>query len=553
MIESAGSRRNGGSILAVTDVAIDDAVLDRLIEQFASPYDCLRELVQNGMDAGSSRIDVELHVHGEPDAAEVAFELCVIDDGCGMTEAVIDAELARLFASSKRNDRTKAGGFGVGFVSVFAWQPDTVLLQTGRHGEAWELEFDRKARFAKQRLAQPIEGTTIRLVRRGRRDEHATVAAAARASLWRWCRFCPVEITFTDVATGETTEIRDVEVAPDAAVAAAHQTADSHVRVAFAVPPRCVLLRQGLVLAEGPPHVLLPRVFEGAGPSAMHVQIWADSPSLSTDISRDHVVDDVGRKLVEQRATDLLERARLDLLDALVSLTALPTWTPEIAARHAFLHSHLALERGALGRKARRAPIIRLVDGRACSFADLVDDAKWGVVEHQADASAEVVARTDGMPRVVAFPDVRGDWLRLWLTERKIHFVAAGTLVRDVTPGQRYEADLPALVADVLRTAGIAADVDVGVFSGPVSRPWGASLGDSGRVVLPPARPPWRSKVWLDPRHPVCAAAAAAGRPPIEAVAALVFGIVHWLGGDYITSHRVFEWKRSALRHGRLS
>ena len=109
-----------------------DALLERLVAQFESPYDFLRELVQNAMDAGSDRVEVTLESHplrqtdpgAEPD--ELIFELTVLDTGAGMDEAIIDQELTRLFASGKSGDRTMAGGFGIGFVSVFAWEPEPI-------------------------------------------------------------------------------------------------------------------------------------------------------------------------------------------------------------------------------------------------------------------------------------------------------------------------------------------------------------------------------------------------------------------------------------------
>ncbi|MFY0536583.1 ATP-binding protein [Nannocystis pusilla] len=121
------------------DVSGVAALLDRLVAQFEGPYDFLRELVQNALDAGSDRAEVALDVHpGESaDPDEVVFELRVADAGAGMDEAIIDGGLTRLFASTKADDRTMAGGFGIGFVSVFAWQPDAVVVQTGRAGEAW--------------------------------------------------------------------------------------------------------------------------------------------------------------------------------------------------------------------------------------------------------------------------------------------------------------------------------------------------------------------------------------------------------------------------------
>ena len=116
-------------------VAEVDGLLARLVAQFESPYDFVREIVQNAMDAGSDRVEFVLEMHAESGANEpdaVVFELSMADTGRGMDETIIDEELTRLFASSKTGDRTMAGGFGVGFVSVFAWNPDAVLLQTGR-------------------------------------------------------------------------------------------------------------------------------------------------------------------------------------------------------------------------------------------------------------------------------------------------------------------------------------------------------------------------------------------------------------------------------------
>ena len=150
-----------------------DALLERLVAQFAGPYDFLRELVQNALDAGSDRAEVVLETHTEVggEADEVVYELRVSDAGSGMDEAVIDGGLTRLFASTKADDRTMAGGYGVGFVSVFAWEPEAVVVQTGRGGEAWELVFYPDRRFEKLRLGEPVEGTTVALLRRGFADQ----------------------------------------------------------------------------------------------------------------------------------------------------------------------------------------------------------------------------------------------------------------------------------------------------------------------------------------------------------------------------------------------
>lgn len=218
-----------------------DAVLERLVAQFESPYDFLRELVQNAMDAGSDRVEVTLETHPAEEGDEVVFELSVMDTGAGMDEAILEGELTRLFSTGKAGDRTTAGGFGIGFVSVFAWEPDVVLLQTGRAGEAWELVFRADRTFDKYRLDQPVEGTSVLLFRRGRAGEREAVAEAVRDALWRWCRYCPLEITFEDLERGEPPElIQDSPEPPEDALSRQEVQGDSHLRVTFGVPrPRC--------------------------------------------------------------------------------------------------------------------------------------------------------------------------------------------------------------------------------------------------------------------------------------------------------------------------
>ncbi|HVI01826.1 MAG TPA: ATP-binding protein, partial [Enhygromyxa sp.] len=370
-----------------------DALLERLVAQFESPYDFLRELVQNAMDAGSDRVEVTLESHplrsGEPD--ELIFELTVLDTGAGMDEAIIDQELTRLFASSKSGDRTMAGGFGIGFVSVFAWEPEVVLVHTGRGGESWELVFHGDRSFEKVALEEPIEGTTISLFRRGRKAEREAIAEAVRDSLWRWCRFCPLELSFEDLDSGDPAElIQDSPEPPElglgAGLSQSEVRGESTLRVSFAVPANAVFLRRGLILAEGGPKQLLASVAEKLGRTAEHLQIWADSPLLRTSLARDKVLDDEGRASVERRLFELVAKLRAELLARLEALAATgegerdelladanapvdPRWTHERHALYGALHAHLELEYTHLDRAPRTRPILRdLAHGKAISL-----------------------------------------------------------------------------------------------------------------------------------------------------------------------------------------
>ena len=138
--------------------------LSNLVNQFARPLDFLRELVQNSLDAGSPRVDIWLeYMSPEQGKDEGVLSIHVDDYGDGMDEAIVDNQLTRLFASNKEDDLTKIGKFGIGFTSIFAIQPDAVLLRTGRHGESWELLFHADRSFDKVRIHEPISGTQITL------------------------------------------------------------------------------------------------------------------------------------------------------------------------------------------------------------------------------------------------------------------------------------------------------------------------------------------------------------------------------------------------------
>jgi len=175
--------------------------LANLVNQFAHPLDFLRELAQNAIDAGSPRVDVYTTWEAAPKGLGV-LAIHVDDYGAGMDEAIVDGQLTRLFSSNKEDDVTKIGKFGIGFVSIFAMEPDLVRLLTGRHGEAWELIFHPDRTFEKRAHAEAVQGTTITLYKRmpaAQRD--ATVREVERV-LRYWCEHSRVPITFADRTGG---------------------------------------------------------------------------------------------------------------------------------------------------------------------------------------------------------------------------------------------------------------------------------------------------------------------------------------------------------------
>lgn len=465
---------------ASADVA---ALLERLVAQFASPYDFLRELVQNAMDAGSDRVEVTLESHpvagGSDD--ELIFELTVADTGRGMDETTVDNELTRLFSSGKAEDRTMAGGFGIGFVSVFAWEPEAVLLQTGRAGESIELLFGADRSFEKSVVDQPVEGTTVVMFRRGRAAERDAVSDAVRDSLWRWCRYCPLEITFEDIDTGEPPElIEDRPDPPEGALAAQDDRGDSRLQVAFGVPAHAVLMRRGLILAEGSPRQILPDVAERLGRTVEHLRVWADSPLLRTTLARDKVVDDDGRVEIGRRVAALVEALRADLFRRLETLVAeTEIWGADAHGRYGMLHGHLLLEcvtaDGDYIDELRRRRILRAVGTQTAGGTTLAAEARgWSLkalarqldgrpmlVSAPADAEAHAgllaAVAAFALPVFVGSVHEDGTWLAELAQAGGLALCAMEDAVSRVEPFEDEAAALCGLVGQLLHRGGIGA------------------------------------------------------------------------------------------------
>jgi hypothetical protein len=566
-----------------------DALLERLVAQFESPYDFLRELVQNAMDAGSDRVEItlECHPNRESGADHVIHELTVLDTGAGMDEAIIDQELTRLFSSGKSGDRTMAGGFGIGFVSVFAWEPEAVLVHTGRAGESWELVFHGDRSFEKVAIEDPIEGTTISLFRRGRAGEREAIADAIRDSLWRWCRFCPLELSFEDLGGDEPAELiqdspEPTELGLAAGLTRAEVRGESTLRVSFAVPPNAVFLRRGLILAEGGPKQLLTGVADKLGASAEHLQIWADSPLLRTSLARDKVLDDEGRAAVERRLLGLIEQLREDLLVSLEQLAATgeaelddvdggedqdqpspdPRWTRERHAIYGALHAHLELEYEHLERKVGSREILRdLAHARAISLAAAIRGmggrpllvaapSNFWRASQTADADpttpiADGLARLLRDLRPTSVPGLAGDlsddraWLTALTAPTGVELLPVERAIARVVPRVGEATGLCGLVESLLRKLGFEqAVVRVGEFVDVQGRPehspvfgpevFGASSPlafHGGRTI--PAVSLARRTVWLNAHNTLIEAAIAQfTERPLVAGLALACGLL---------------------------
>lgn len=286
---------------APAPVGVEDA-LSTLVQQFSDPLACLRELVQNSLDAGSRQVDIAF-------AYEDGVACIHVDDyGEGMDRRIIDSRLTRLFSSAKDGDMTKIGRFGIGFVSVFALEPDAVCVDTGRGAENWRILFDADRSFTRIALDEPVDGTRVRIFKAMDAATFEALRERARDVLTYWCKHVDGEVYFDDepVAT---------PLALDAEVEVQHVEEGTTVLVGFRAD--CTTFagfyNKGLTLHE--------RQTAEDGSWLQGIAFKVSSRYLEHTLTRDNVLHDAQF----ERAMEIVNRlASRDLMDALVARLADP-------------------------------------------------------------------------------------------------------------------------------------------------------------------------------------------------------------------------------------
>ncbi len=386
------------------DAALNDEAVENLVTQFSSSLDFYRELVQNSIDAGSSAVEVWLEF--EPgEGVEGVISIHVDDFGEGMNEEIIDNQLTKLFSSTKENDLTKIGKFGIGFVSVFALRPKGVLVQTGRDGECWEIFFDHDRSFMKSRLDVAVEGTQITMFLEGGRGRYRELVRGTRDALLKWCAHSDTEITFEDRSPagvdGAGVESINAPFEVDADFVAAVRHPGTEISVGFSRTPLYGFYNKGLALAvTSAGHEIL----EGRAARFGHVSFKIKSRYLEHTLSRETVMRDANfdkaMALLEDAIVGPLHEAVLDTLEA---ACARPGWTLAQRTRYEAGMDYLAREPGdALLNVGERAAV-RTVDGRALTFAAIkaAFDRDARVFVADAPSSLTESLRTAGTPVIL--------------------------------------------------------------------------------------------------------------------------------------------------------
>jgi hypothetical protein len=357
-----------------SSAAIDvGEALETLVHQFADPWSCLRELIQNAIDAGSGEIEVRLEHEpgGEPGAAGMMM-VEVVDTGGGMDRRIIDTRLTRLFSSCKDGDYTKIGRFGIGFVSVFALQPELVCVDTGRNGEFWRVLFKADRSFERIALDTPVEGTTIRIYKTASAAEVEAARTRARKTLEYWCKHAKVELRLDDELISQPLGLAGHCVVD-------HREDETRVLLAY-VPERAALrgyYHGGLTLHEEHDDRL------------PHVAFKIDSRYLEHTLTRDNVIrDDNYAKAMAMVAKLVQTKLCAELLAACEAAAAERRFDPEAEFLRGRLLEWLEAERKPEVDLFSR-PIIPVLGGGAVSLAEVRKQIKrcW-----QAAAASPVTA-----------------------------------------------------------------------------------------------------------------------------------------------------------------
>ncbi len=411
-------------------VDVGDA-LDELVNQFADPMSFFRELIQNALDAGSDDVEIEFEFEpSESDPDTGAMVVIVTDFGCGMDREIIDKQLTRLFSSSKDGDMTKIGKFGIGFVSVFAIAPDAVCVDTGRAGERWRVLFAADRSFKRFKLDEPIEGTTVRLIKTTTQADYEAFVIRAREVVGYWCRHARGEVRFRG-------EVISVPFGLDAPVVVSYRDEFSEIHLGHRGGSTLHgFYNGGLTLLEGDEsHSSSIAEFHG-------LAFKVSSRYLEHTLSRDDVIKEENYAKVVKKIRELVVGKLRDEVFTRIdrAVRAEPMRDDELGLLYRAAHWHLQHTVGELGRDLRKLAAARSIGGRLWTWAEL---------HKLLPVSRAVLLSTRITPLSTAI-EARGE-----LVLRVLGSIAEGDLAESAARGRELSGPTLELVRVLERAVGL--------------------------------------------------------------------------------------------------
>ncbi len=174
--------------------AVDvSALLGALTEQFPNPLLCVRELVQNAADAGSSRVAVEVSY----DAHRKLFRLEVKDDGSGMGADEVEAYLTIGF--SDKDPRRHRGRFGIGKLSPYALDIARMTVETSDGSVGTRITFRGDGSGSIDSRPPQDRGTTVRVYKECTRERAEELGRETFELLVDTCAGLPLVVAVNGV------------------------------------------------------------------------------------------------------------------------------------------------------------------------------------------------------------------------------------------------------------------------------------------------------------------------------------------------------------------
>jgi len=407
------------------DAPRDPGIVGDVIAQFADPKAFYRELVQNSIDAGSPSVQIELHY----DDSAHKLRIAVRDRGEGMTRDVVENQLLVLFRSTKEQDRTKIGKFGIGFVSVLAPNPEVVIVTTARDQRRVALHLYRDLSYELFDAGPASQnGTTVELEVTLAPEQVAEFVRDSELSLLRWCRHASVPIEFTVHVLGEVATRRiDTPLALTDAIVEVRRTTDDGqltavVGIGTAQMPYVGFFNHGLTL------------YETTSPLVGNVAAKIQDARLGHTISR----DDVRRDKHFERAIEFARTlAEVDLPRAVASELRAAAEAGD-DTRYAALADAIVLAELELPMASWWFPLVEPFGGRHAIAATELGTRVW-VSMHSSPVTAALT--TQGTPVL------RGSGESLLLATLRYAVSEVHTELTLITPVDGTDADVALLAA----------------------------------------------------------------------------------------------------------
>lgn len=426
-------------------VDVGDA-LDDLINQFSDPMSFFRELIQNALDAGSGEVEVEFEY--EPSAKDPdtgAMTVHVVDFGEGMDREIIDNKLTRLFSSAKDGDMTKIGKFGIGFVSVFAIDPDAVCVDTARAGEAWRVLFDKSRSFKLFRLDQAMEGTSIRIIKSSTRAEYERFVTRAKQVIRYWCGHAKGEVRVEGELLSEPFGL-------EAEVLVRYEDEFSHIYIGHTRGARTLhgFFNGGLTLVQADQH------HGTAIEELIGLSFKVSSRYLEHTLTRDDVIKDghfgkVVKRLQELARGQLRERV-FEEIETIVRAGYPEPGSVELERLQVLYGAALwhLRDGGGVSRALSKRGCVRAPSGRVWTWGELAKAGSKGLYFSSAATPLSARAEQEGRAVVLTFAELREPG-------------SAPSEDADSSPSSHtslINGPIAALVASLILVCGLNADKD---------------------------------------------------------------------------------------------